>query len=29
LVGVWPAPLIELMDASLAALANHISAGKL
>jgi NADH-quinone oxidoreductase subunit M len=28
-VGVWPAPLIDLMDASLAALADHISAGKL
>jgi NADH-quinone oxidoreductase subunit M len=28
-VGVWPAPLIELMDASLAALAGHISSGKL
>ena len=28
-LGVWPAPLIELMDASLAALAGHISSGKL
>jgi NADH-quinone oxidoreductase subunit M len=29
LVGVWPAPLIELMDASLGALAEHITSGKL
>ena len=28
LVGVWPAPLIELMDASLGALAEHITSGK-
>jgi len=28
-VGVYPAPLIQLMDASLANLAIHISAGKL